>query len=44
MSNSSSVSSSGIELAGLIIMFWGEPDLCDALIQFFLSLAKHFGG
>jgi len=44
MSNNNNVSSGGIGLVGLIIMFWGEPDLCDSLIQFFLALAKHFGG
>jgi len=44
MNTSSSSSAGGIGLAGLIIMFWGEPDLCDSLIQFFLALAKHFGG
>jgi len=26
-----------IELAVLIALFWGEPDLIDALIHFFMS-------
>ena len=32
-----SIGFSGLAIALLIIAFWGEPDLVDALIQYFMN-------
>lgn len=44
MANNTVTVSSGLGLAMLLIMFWGEPDLCDALIQFLIAASKTIGG
>lgn len=35
--NNTTINGGGIGLAGLFIMFWGDPDIADAIIHFLMS-------